>query len=777
MAMILPDATALGERPAPQPNRQVAQYEPPNFRTVGMAGSIVEGAGNELGQAAQILDQTNAKYDAIAADNALNKLQTTKASLEFDPQSGFTTAKGANAVGPEFLQNYQGQFKDAVSQIGDGLQNQQQKQMFQQRAQMAGSQFQSSLLAHQAQQTTIYANDTDDASVKNALNDIAAHPYDDNAYQTNMNIANNALNSKASRSGYSAPMIDNARTALTSAALSSRTSGMMQDNPLQAADFFHQHELEFDANTHQRLSQELKTVTDAQTVRSGGQQAFQIGSSQASTSGAPVAQNMNADTVQPYSQQNVDDITKQVKAPSQYDSLFQKYGQIYNVSPTELKLRAVAESSQNPSAVSAEGAKGLMQITPATAKSLGIDPTDPEQAIKGAAMLMSQSGGTLGSDMGKVDRAYYSGNPNQQPNTPNTDQYVENLRAVRANLYGQAAAPQTVASLEGSTSSVIAQAKLLAQQQRPGDAVYAEQMVSEATKNLSQAISATRGQNYADFSNLLGQSIGQSGVKSISDLSPADQTTFSHLPPDNQHSLLNLWKSNQVQDDRVTPTQQTDQKSLALQGMAINDPYAFKNQDIVAATQGLPRQDQEKLYNMYMSIDKNMVKGANVTQAISYMSKDMETAKIPIPNASEKQSPATLAPYNAYTALLKNSIDNFMADNKRAPNQEEVLALGRPLLAQVQVPGRFYGTNSTPAFMVRPDQESQVTVPMQPAEVQQISGRLQQRYGYEPTQSQVQAFKTMSILHQNDPVALRQFDQTMRNSRPQGQSKPIGGAQ
>ncbi len=72
-----------------------------------------------------------------------------------------------------------------------------------------------------------------------------------------------------------------------------------------------------------------------------------------------------------------------------YAELFQAAGAKYGVDPRLLAAVAKQESSYNPNAVSAAGAKGLMQLMPATARSLGVsDPLDPEQAVAGAAKLL-----------------------------------------------------------------------------------------------------------------------------------------------------------------------------------------------------------------------------------------------------------------------------------------------------------------------------------------------------------------------------------------------------
>lgn len=59
--------------------------------------------------------------------------------------------------------------------------------------------------------------------------------------------------------------------------------------------------------------------------------------------------------------------------------------------PEDLFLRLVQqESGWNPTAQSPKGALGLAQLMPGTARSLRVDPLDPEQNLEGGARYLSQ---------------------------------------------------------------------------------------------------------------------------------------------------------------------------------------------------------------------------------------------------------------------------------------------------------------------------------------------------------------------------------------------------
>lgn len=139
---------------------------------------------------------------------------------------------------------------------------------------------------------------------------------------------------------------------------------------------------------------------------------------------------LSAPLVKPFNQQRIDDVVRKVNAPSQYDQLFKDAANLYNLDWRELKMRALVESGLDPSAKSSQGAVGIMQMTPVTAKGLGVDASDPKAAIFGAAKLLADYRGKADGDMTKVDAMYYGG-PSGTQWGPNTRQYAANLAATR----------------------------------------------------------------------------------------------------------------------------------------------------------------------------------------------------------------------------------------------------------------------------------------------------------------------------------------------------------
>ena len=103
----------------------------------------------------------------------------------------------------------------------------------------------------------------------------------------------------------------------------------------------------------------------------------------------------------------------------------------YGLDPQFLRSVILAESSNDPTAISPKGAIGLMQLMPATIERFGVnDPFDPAENIQAGAKYLSHLLNVFNSDFKLALAAYNAGENNvrkhgmQVPPFPETQQYI-----------------------------------------------------------------------------------------------------------------------------------------------------------------------------------------------------------------------------------------------------------------------------------------------------------------------------------------------------------------
>ena len=98
------------------------------------------------------------------------------------------------------------------------------------------------------------------------------------------------------------------------------------------------------------------------------------------------------------------------KAKHPYNPIIKKAAERYEIDPALVKAVIMAESNYNPRAISKVGARGLMQLMPATAEALGVeDCFNPEHNIHGGVRYLRQLLDRFDGDIELALAAYNAG--------------------------------------------------------------------------------------------------------------------------------------------------------------------------------------------------------------------------------------------------------------------------------------------------------------------------------------------------------------------------------
>ncbi|GAJ29739.1 lytic transglycosylase domain-containing protein [Acidomonas methanolica] len=134
------------------------------------------------------------------------------------------------------------------------------------------------------------------------------------------------------------------------------------------------------------------------------------------------------------------------------DRAFDGASRRHNIDERWLRAIAQTESGGDTEARSRAGAIGLMQMTPDTARRLGVDPRDPAQAIEGAARLLDENLKRYGDPV-KAMAAYNGGTDERRWNNSETRTYpqkvMENMARIAAKQDARKKSPVLDESIYG----------------------------------------------------------------------------------------------------------------------------------------------------------------------------------------------------------------------------------------------------------------------------------------------------------------------------------------
>lgn len=182
--------------------------------------------------------------------------------------------------------------------------------------------------------------------------------------------------------------------------------------------------------------------------------------------------------------------TKYQNMPESMDSIFEEASAKYGVSSNLLKAVAKAESNFNPNAVSKAGAIGVMQLMPATARSLGVsDPYDARQNIMGGAKYLKENLERFDGNV-SLALAVYNAGPNSVQKYGGIPPYKETQNYVK-----------TVTSYMGTP---IHTGKMVT-----GSSRYCLEGLSSGSSSFDSQLRLSSASSYSQISGLYGTSYSQ----------------------------------------------------------------------------------------------------------------------------------------------------------------------------------------------------------------------------------------------------------------------------
>lgn len=475
--------------------------------------------------------------DTIVAEAAYNALLQKREELESDPKTGFRNVQGYAAMGPQFFQDTAAKLKDASNSIAEGLTDPDQKLKFQQRAQIAATQFRGAILQHQSHEMNVFTDNTEANGVALGLHDIAVNWGDDAAFDSNLARIHGLIDARGMRKGLPAAESELTKAKALDEAWTSRIQAAKNDDPLRAMAMFRQHEKELGPHSQVVLAHELKVA------------------------------------VIPVNAKNA--ATRIMTGP-----LLEKMDTQMTVAGEPLVNAVISqESGGNQSAVSPKGALGAMQVMPDTGREVAADlgiPFDEQRLRTDAAYNKTLGTGYLNKQLTKyggnqtLALAAYNAGPGkvdewiQKFGDPRTGAITdadfaakipyketrEYVPKVLSRMGPGIAVQKGARDIRAQLAEWESQARLEADKDYPGDPIARDVYVSQIRGQVATLASAQEAKQRLAQNTVLGAAMaldgGQKPLTSDELLArPGVRDAMTHMDAPAIHGIMGVLSQNQ----------------------------------------------------------------------------------------------------------------------------------------------------------------------------------------------------------------------------------------
>ena len=253
----IPDETALGERPIPQPSTGIVSYRATSGQEE-VEGQAVAKFGDVV---AKVANRYQDLFNTARAEDAFNKIRNAAIDLTVG-EKGFVNVKGADAVTKPIFQDYTKRLQDASKLIESELTNNAQMEMYKKRYQVESTQYSEHLLRHRVQEGDAYAKQVFSSTNDTEIRGVTANWSSPNDVALSLERINANINREAERSGWSPEMIADAKLKAASIVHSSVIGqALASGNTAFAQQYYEANKVAIDTTTAKTLQ---KAVEDGE---------------------------------------------------------------------------------------------------------------------------------------------------------------------------------------------------------------------------------------------------------------------------------------------------------------------------------------------------------------------------------------------------------------------------------------------------------------------------------------------------------------------------------
>lgn len=261
-------------QPSELPNvRADAPASPMHMASIlGQQGREQENLGTGLMKAgdaaANIQVDMQEQANQVRVQDALNQTRQSALNLTFDPQNGYQSLKGSDALnrasGLPLATEYGNKLQDNINQIAEGLGNDKQRLLYSQHASAVMDGFQEGVQRHTFEQFNNYQNSVAEGAIKLGENQAGLQWNDPQAVQGAIDGVKAATYQKAKLAGVSGDMatvaIQDAESKIHSTVID---SALENNNPAYAMGYFNKNKSSMTADDILKVQGKINTQMDS----------------------------------------------------------------------------------------------------------------------------------------------------------------------------------------------------------------------------------------------------------------------------------------------------------------------------------------------------------------------------------------------------------------------------------------------------------------------------------------------------------------------------------